>query len=172
MPRGRRTEHATETDDSGSPVRAPQAPTKPEGVSDQEWSIGGALGNLSLATALLDVTGGKRAPRDDRETAALMDAARKLEARSYKRYRTLRDGMGRKIEDARAENLKYADMLDSLRCIEDNGTDSLTSQNGRSPLSHIVNEPIDGEVSGTVGTHESWDTEVLDKDMVSHGQPA
>lgn len=135
-----------ETGDEGQDGQPVQAATKPEGVSDQEWAIGGVLGNLSLATALLDVTNGRRAPEDEHETASLMDAARKLEARSYKRYRTLRDGLGKKLADAKTENLDHVQMIQVLRDIEQYGPGHL---NGQSAPSEICTQGVDETDQGS-----------------------
>ena len=114
---------ALSTDEDGQPVAAVDETPRPEGWSETAWAeasaIGQALGNISLAMALMDVTSGKRAPKDDRETADLTEAARKLEARSYKRYTRMRDSIGAKLFAAKRDNLGHVDMLSVLRAIEE-----------------------------------------------------
>lgn len=106
-------------------------PTRPEGLSDWEWTTGRSLGNVSLAIALSEVASGERPARDAREAQQLLEAATKLQTRALNRYGRLRSTIGQKLQAGLVDYRTMQALTDGmLRVQDDLGALVKDSENG------------------------------------------
>jgi hypothetical protein len=139
---------------------------KPAGLTDEQWRIGRAIGNLSLACRLIDVTDGDDAPRDETEVTTLLTTARDLENRAFNRYRRLRESLGDKLaaaqrdyRDARQRMTKLGMLLDEPDALVKQRAQADTGMTRAAPppVNQVSNEtpkPLAGTPStGQQSTH-------------------